>query len=142
MTTIATDGKTVAADTNVTYGSLRSAGNDAKIFKVGSEIIGCSGSSSDCGVYVDWCKAGRDEDSTPEVTEDKFYALHVSKTGVFLVTSGKYLTKVQVNPPFAIGSGDDFAFGAMWAGLSPRDAVEVVKKYTMCAGGNITELKV
>ena len=47
---------------------------------------------------------------------------------------------VRVMTPFAIGSGDDFAIGAMEAGASPEAAVVIAAKRDTGTGGEITVL--
>lgn len=48
----------------------------------------------------------------------------------------------EVDLPFACGSGSDYAIGAMLAGKSPREAVELAAKKNSATGGKIMEMKI
>jgi ATP-dependent protease HslVU (ClpYQ) peptidase subunit len=48
----------------------------------------------------------------------------------------------SIDPPFAIGSGMDFALGAMDAGKSPAEAVEIACRRDPHSGGEVTSLSI
>lgn len=139
MTTIATDGKTVAADGLVQSNGFILKTDDVKIFRIGKEIIGCAGDSGHCSAYVRWVESGRDEDDKPDF-DSPFNAMHVQRGKCFLVCKDFELTEVDF--PFSIGHGSEFATGAILAGASPKKAVELACKATTYSGGKITVLQV
>ena len=55
MTTIAWDGETVAADSQIT-GDFIYTVDDKKIFRVNGAIVGASGDSEQCLKFIEWYK--------------------------------------------------------------------------------------
>ena len=137
MTTIATDGKVLVGDGLSTSNGLICSTDNVKVHRIGSELVGCAGLQDTTLAYLKWL---RKKGPKPLGVEDNFNAVHVSSKGVFLIC-GNNLSKIEVTPPFAIGSGADHAIGAMAAGATPRQAVVIVSKLTTSTGGKITELK-
>ena len=117
MTTIATDGRTVASDSRISAGGNTLGDKARKIIRSGREIIGCAGEGDSCEAYLKWMR-GIIEDE-PEMNWDGFSAIHVSKGGVYYVC-GRNLSRHKVRVPFAIGSGKEFAIGAMLLGQVQR----------------------
>ena len=50
--------------------------------------------------------------------------------------------KNKLKHPWAIGSGSDYALGAMMSGLSAKEAVDVAKKIDTLTGGRVRTHKV
>lgn len=136
MTTIATDGKTIAADSRTTGMWI---GQHEKIFGIGDSLFGVAGAMSRAMKVVDWLAAGCPAESRPE-TEDDFAILQLSGKGIWIWDST--LRPVQMGTPYAaIGSGAPFALGAMLAGKSPRQAVEIAAKLDECTGPPIISVR-
>lgn len=133
MTTIATDGKTIAADGLQTGGGHISSWNVNKLRRVGDDIVGFCGAFDDAEEYFAWL---RKPESAKPVVADSFCAIHLNRSGVY-ITSGRYFHKIKVDVPYAIGSGDEYAIGAMLAGASPAVAVRIAAQRDTATGGKI-----
>lgn len=135
MTTIATDGKVVAADTRQ-VGQYIDQIESVKLYVIRGEIIGIAGDCAEAYNYLDWLKCGAKPSQKPNFDKDsEFEALHVTKDGVFHVT--KSIHKVLVGTPSAIGSGGDYAMAAMMAGATPQKAVSISMKLDPYTGGRV-----
>lgn len=131
MTTIATDGLTVAADSRSMRGDVIVSHHAVKLHRQDDgSVVGCSGRTPDCETFRAWLKDGG---KRPKPTGG-FSALHVRVDGsVWLFTEVGEGCRVDV--PAAIGSGAEFAVGAMLAGADPEKAVEVAGKRDPYTGG-------
>lgn len=136
MTTIATDGKTIAADSRVTGTFI---GQHDKLFQIGDSVFGISGNIPRVMRVVDWLSAGCPEASKPDV-EDDFAILQLHQGGVWYWDSS--LRPIRYGIPYAaIGSGAEFAMGAMLAGKSPKLAVEIACELDECSGHPINSMR-
>ncbi|MCK5013229.1 MAG: hypothetical protein KAS66_05375 [Candidatus Omnitrophica bacterium] len=135
MTTIATDGKSMACDSRL-IGSHIDQINTKKIFRVRGKIVGIAGALAEALIFVDWLKS-ETKDTKPDLS-DSFEAIVVGPNGVDWY--GDRLVAVSVGIPAAIGSGGDYAMGAMMAGATPKKAVEIAKKLDPGSGGPVKEL--
>lgn len=129
MTTIVWDTKTFAADRQTTFGGTPVAGN--KITKTkykGQEaFIGTAGEVEVCTAVEDWIKAGcKGSPKLPE--EPQFSAMIVVKSGEVYFMSGSTFAHSMGKTKWAIGSGADYALGAMYAGRSAKEAVEIASQ--------------
>lgn len=133
MTTIATDGKSMAGDT------LTSAGGCVtrfapKVFRTADgRIFGCCGDSTESIKFGTWMIQGGDQPSLG----DNFEALVLNSDGTVDWWDNKF-TPVRSMAPAAVGSGYQFATGAMLAGKSPKEAVEIAAIRDLYTGGEIT----
>ncbi len=121
MTTIAYDGKMVAAD-SMCMGDCRHHVN--KLFRVDGQIIGCSGGWSDANRFIRWVKDGRPEEDEPKLAEE-FNALIVHPDGSYLVFENSLESMPFTDSFFALGSGQAAAVAAMLAGANAKRAVEI-----------------
>ena len=129
MTTIAYDGKTFAADRQTTFGGTPVA--TPKIVKgkfKGEEcFIGTSGEVEVCTAIEDWiksgCKGKLSLGDNPQVS-----AMIVVKSGDVYFMSGSTFAHKMGKTKWAIGSGADYALGAMYAGKSAKEAVEIASQ--------------
>lgn len=137
MTTVATDGKTVAADSRC-IGSYIEPGNIQKIWVLGKSIVGFAGDYASGLRFIEWVKGGCNPESRPELED--FNGLIVSASGVKLFC--EKLVAMKSPRMSAIGSGDRIAMGAMMAGASPKKAVEIAKKLDPSTGGKVMVLEV
>lgn len=135
MTTIAWRGHYLAGD------RLRTAEETAmrakKVFRVrdrvGVELIGGAGDSWDCVAYANWRMGGR-RAARPCMRD--FIAILVRRRGAVLIDD-RFMEHPISTPFFAIGSGADYAIGAMAAGLSAREAVLVAARFDPKTGGGV-----
>lgn len=132
MTTVCTDGKVMAADGRLT-GSFIIQRNHKKIFKlIDGSIIGFCGECRCWQAMVDWLNGG----TKPEFKKGEFTGLILYPNGD-IFTIDEELHKAKVSAPFAIGSGRDFAMGAMLFGAAPAEAVKVAIKLDTSSGGKV-----
>jgi ATP-dependent HslUV protease subunit HslV len=137
MTTIATDGKSMAGDglcTDHTETIVDMA--RPKVFRLsGGRIAGGAGNSFDVDAWMAWLEAGK---AGPcPIASDRFNGVILTLDGTILWVDYKG-REVPSPAPVAIGSGQDFALGAMAAGASPARAVEIACARDCYSGGEIT----
>lgn len=133
MTTIATDGKSMAGDGLVTGNDCVHATDFRKVFRLkDGRIVGFSGSAYHYSGFINWLESGGEVPSMDE----HFEALVLNLDGSVL--SYDQLCRSIVQPtPAATGSGTPFALGAMDAGASPEVAVGIACKRNPSTGGQI-----
>ncbi len=122
MTTIAWDGKTLAADRQSTYNGT--ATPTTKIFRVvkhgRAKLFGCAGDSGECQAYARWMRRGGKKPALSDIA-----VLTIDHKGRVFVMSDKWIiARVRVKK-WALGSGTDFAMGAMFAGADAEKAVHI-----------------
>jgi hypothetical protein len=133
MTTIAWDGKTLAADSRATSNGMPYKA--VKIFRLddGAIFAGSGDYGQVCSVK-DWleCPIGKSKPAA-----DDFAGLYVTTNGeAFRLESS--LVMLPLHEPFhAIGSGRDFAMAAMHCGRAAREAVEIAIVYDVFTGGEV-----
>lgn len=150
MTTIAWDGKSMAADSMLvgsfglvsrTQHKIRRgrdyivgwAGNYAQYDKWWAEAELLSFSEVFKRGYPEW-KDGENDPAIMIIYDGLIY-LHTQ--GLFYLHEG---TMDEVLPCWAIGTGRDFALGAMASGKSAFGAVLIASNFDQSTGGNITEV--
>lgn len=136
MTTIATDGKSMAGDGQAECQGTIVATPRAKVIRLADgSLFGSSGRSLDGERVARWLDEGGEK---PKV--DKHWtALRLHPNGEL-----DYLTNeiepVAIDLPAATGSGMDFALGAMEAGADPAQAVAIAARRDTATGGIIVHL--
>ena len=144
MTTIAWDGKTLAADGQVTIGdSGIMTLKRQKIFKkVGIfDVLAFAGSLEPVDKFLAWAR-NPEEGEPPEGEYTVIYAIggnlafsHMSTPIINAVTIGKG----EID---AWGSGSQFALGAMHAGKTAIQAVNIAIKCDAFTGGKVRSVRV
>ena len=127
MTTIAWDGETLAADSQLTGDFIYTA-PDKKIFRINNCLLATAGDDAQCNQFVEWFRDQKQD--YPEKMDD-VTVLVISSAGAF--EYGACKTPTKISAPHAVGSGSCFAMGAMLAGASAKKAVEIsckLCKYT------------
>jgi ATP-dependent protease HslVU (ClpYQ) peptidase subunit len=134
VTTIATDGKTLAADGLVTDQETIVSTNASKVRRLPSgDVVGVAGKLVDTITFARWLKDG--ERGKPDVW-DKSEALLLRADGaVFWIDSDGHFAEAPRIA--AIGSGAVFALAAMDAGAGPKEAVEIACRRDIHSGGTI-----
>lgn len=141
MTTVAWDGKTLAADKQATNNGLRAT--VTKIWRVGQLLVGGSGSPDFIGEMLHWIERGRELPLFPNTQRDK------DDWQPILVVEADGTLSVYERTPFplrpegdfhAMGSGRDFAMAAMHLGCDARRAVEVAIELDAGSGCGIDTL--
>lgn len=129
-TTIAYDGISLAADTQVSTGDAKCF--NTKIFKVDGYFIACAGFISDRDKFLKWFK-DRSHDY-PKV-DDTFSAIVVKGQKCWLYNDTS--SPASQKGSYAIGSGRKAAMAAMKLGCDAKKAVETAAEVDLYTGGKI-----
>lgn len=138
MTTIAFDGKSVAAD--------KLCGGRYTVPKLwrlpDGSVIGGAGDYDQIVEVVAWISEGAAEDRKPRFPDDRENGsdiLLVESDGKAFWLTWPYLRKVQITEKFeAIGSGSEFALGAMAMGASAQRAVQIASRFDPNTGRGVS----
>lgn len=143
ITTIAYDGKTVAADGRCTSDSRLLTDKLSKIRDTGEEIVAVAGTQHTAFAWLDDYCSGLCPDPQPddEAGENSFSVVIVNRKSKRAYLSYNGHPPMEVDIPCAIGSGGDIAMGAMLCGRSAKDAVKMASKRDLATGGRIQEVK-
>jgi ATP-dependent protease HslVU (ClpYQ) peptidase subunit len=136
MTTIATDGRAMAADGLVHDHCDTIVDRDCrKVFRLADgRIAGGAGNAFDVLAWVNWLDAAKSGPCPIEGTQ--FSGLILDPSGTVLWVDHK--GREGVTPvPAAVGSGQDYAYGAMDAGADPAEAVRIATLRDVYSGGYI-----
>lgn len=136
MTTIAFDGRILACD-----GMISSHKIDTLCFKKIKYVkddcfVGAAGDLNQVNAFFHWCKQGGYVDYLSDTLlniNDSFEAIIITPSFVATTTDCIHLCPSSL--PIAIGSGSDFAIGAMKKGADAIEAVEIAKSYDLWSGG-------
>lgn len=138
MTTIAWDGKTLAADKQATWNDVARATTKIRRAKNG-ELLGFSGSALMQEPWFDWVENGGDFPEPPKDCGGNMLRIHLD--GSFTLYCGdKYGTTYDAGQTFAIGSGADFALAAMEMGKTAKQAVKLACKIDLNSGLGVDTL--
>jgi ATP-dependent protease HslVU (ClpYQ) peptidase subunit len=139
MTTIAFDGKTLAADSQSTTGSTR--GRAVKIAKSADGfVVAGAGEFAVVKQWIRWVLDGRPAERQPELA-DEATVIVLEPRGRAVMFSGSAVSQPLPRKQWAIGSGSDFALGAMAMGADARTAVKVACRFDVYSGGRVVVLK-
>jgi hypothetical protein len=123
MTTICTDGKTMAAD-SMQVGDYIDPHPLPKLRFCGAgALVGAAGDLENGELFRQWLGIGAPADEKPNVG-DHFQALVLRPSGE-VIYYGPKLTPIEVGAPAAIGSGSVAAMAALMCGKSPAEAIEI-----------------
>ena len=135
MTTIACDGKTLAGDKQVTTGGTATL--TTKVFKVktkkGTVLAGYSGDLADGQAFIEWLKKGENE--LPDMSV--LNALVIKKNGsvkVYHDAQKGRAADMGTLDMWALGSGCDYALGAMKFGATAKEAIEIASELDVNTG--------
>ncbi len=123
MTTIVANMKGMASDTRVTGGPMF---NTTKVRRIGDSLYGGAGNLSQILKMFLWFE---NPDQVPSWKEHpEFSILQVSPRGLFVWESE--MVAIPIDTPFyAIGSGSEYAMGALACGATLEKAVEVAAMF-------------
>lgn len=141
MTTIAWDGTSIAAD--------RLCGGRytvAKLWRLpDGSVIGGAGLYDDIVEVVHWLASGAREDEKPRLAprEESSDLLLIDPEGRPHWLTWPHLRRVPIVEPYeAIGSGSEYALGAMAMGASAKRAVQIASRFDPSTGRGVTVAKV
>lgn len=142
MTTVAYDGKTLAADRRADEWMTV-----CKLFKLkDGRIVTGAGFYDQIVEVVAWLKRGGSETDRPALTEgdgEESDILVIHPDGKAYWLTWPYLRPVLVREKYiAVGSGANFAMGAMAAGATARKAVEIACRFDKGSGKGIDTVRI
>lgn len=139
MTTLATDGVTIAADGQVTAGHIIEDLARQKVFKLNDgRAIGMAGTLANFDAFKEWfCDPNAE---VPALSED-FEAVVIDGSNRVTVYDDK-CRPLSMPVPYAGGSGKEVALGAMLAGATPKEAVKIAIQRDVYSGGRIRTITV
>ena len=143
MTIVCWDGKTLAADQRVTYGST--IGTARKIFALRKQrlLVGISGNHAPAMELVEWLRSGAAPSEFPSSCRDDetgAFALVINISGkALLYTTGPYPLEV-CEQHAAIGNADEGALIAMHLGKTAVEAVQIVSLFNNTCGNGYDAL--
>lgn len=140
MTTIATDGVAIASDGRTTAGNQVVTDKATKLFRLpDGSVVGESGTCTASILAVDELSDAIREDRHPKRMGGDYTLLRLGADGKATVYWGE-LVGVEVPTPMAVGSGSEFALGAMHHGACAQEAVRIAKKLDRNSGGRVQTL--
>lgn len=143
MTVIVWDGETLASDKQATNSGLKLT--TTKIFRIRDHLVGFSGDLDFAYAMRTWFENGADPEKFPKHQEDDN-----KWVGMIVITPDKKVLKYERSPYpmdfteakyLCIGSGRDFAFGALAMGADAYKAVMIACLYEASCGMGIDTLK-
>jgi ATP-dependent protease HslVU (ClpYQ) peptidase subunit len=138
MTTIACDGQLMAGDGLVTREGMIVGQGVAKVWRArDGAILGGAGTYGFDKALTAWWEAGA-EGAFPHGKEINALILKPDGSCLFVGDCG-YPTEQEL--PTAIGSGCEYALGAMDAGATAEQAVAIAAKRNPTTGGKITAIR-
>lgn len=140
MTTIAFDGTHIAADRLM--GGWHTAG---KIFPLaGGRYLAGAGDYNHIVEVATWIAQGAREEARPRLPEEQdTEIMMVEPDGSAYWLTWPHMRWVKYNEPFAaLGTGSEYALGAMAMGASAKKAVSIAMRFDPYTGKGITCLKV
>lgn len=126
MTTIAWDGKFLAADSQETTDGIALKCTEPKIRKIGDVFVACAGDSGTIAEFERWVEGGRLEEDTPSLDEKESFAAFVLEKSGKMVSYEEEMKPFVVPIPYAIGSGWKAALTLMVSGMSSVEAIETI----------------
>lgn len=139
MTTIATDGKSMAGDGQASASGTIVSINSRKVHRLKcGRLYGTCGDAANVQAHRRWLENGCEGDA-PKLNGD-FGFIILSRDGT-VQQGGSDGIPVETAAPTALGSGMDLAIGAMDAGKSAAEAVAIAAGRDPNTGGVITELE-
>ena len=142
MSVIVWDGKTLAADKQLTVGAVRFAGT--KIFEIRGSLVGFSGDFDFAQSMKHWFESGCEVEKYPASQND-----NDRWVGMLVVTKDRKIYKYERSPypmdmtenkVYAFGSGREFALGALSMGADAQKAVEIAMLHEINCGVGIDKL--
>lgn len=139
MTIIAFRANTMAADTKVSWGSVKTFG-ERKIVVLRSCMVGFAGDWAACERFVAWLRRGRRGPVPVYGEHETLDALVAYKDGRLEGWDHKQTEGSLVKSPFfAAGAGSEMALGAMAQGASAAEAVAIcIQWHEQCGGEVVT----
>jgi len=140
VTTIAYRNGIIAADRLVTHGKVRE-GLTSKIIKRGRILAGAAGSTSQCQRFLDWVERGCIGDQPALIGQEYSIDGFIVSDGNLVCFNGETYWTIEADF-YAVGSGEQFARGAMAMGASATRAVRIAARFDIGTGREVDVLSV
>lgn len=138
MTTVACNGRLMSADGLVTREGMIVALDRVKLYRAkDGAILGVAGTSGFEAALLEWWEAGA-EGAFPHGKEANALILKPDGSCVFIGDCG---FPTEQSLPTAIGSGCEYALGAMDAGADAEQAVIIAAYRNPTTGGKVTTFR-
>lgn len=99
-----------------------------KVHRIGGGLVGCAGNVASIDAFVRWLRDGAIDGDYPLM--ESLEAIVVDPRGRVSAYDDNSAEPIEVRAPYcAIGSGRDFALGALHAGADARGAVRAAIKH-------------
>lgn len=139
MTTIAWDGKTLASDRLQSWGGRPIS--KSKIFRIKHKLykaVGVCGNA--VGSYAMLEKLLGKRKELPTLDVDDYNLLLIDKENKAWWLNGNEVP-LEVPSPWALGTGGEYALGAMGFGATAEEAVHVAMKYDINTGIGVDKIE-
>ena len=138
ITTIAWDGKTLAADRRAVHQDCISTSQ--KIFRLeDGRLVGAAGGWTVCQIWMDWLVAGGERPALLATEEEYINGLEIRPDGN-CIQHLRHGSVPTFDPFIAFGSGKHFAMAAMACGKTAAQAVEIAAMFDPHTGNGIDTL--
>lgn len=140
MTTIVYRDGQMAADTRAYSGNRTPIGFKTKIHRLkdGGLLGVFSAQPGIAEFFRDWINDGENSNEIPDSVDVNLSALRVKPNGeVFFYSDGIYPSGPIMADWYAIGSGDQYAIGALSCGATADAAVMVAGQHDVWTGGQV-----
>ena len=138
MSVVVWDGVTLACDSDMNDGQVKLPFE--KIWQKGKHLYGVVGVISECVKLKTWVRNGCILDWFPQVSPETALII-VSLPDGIVTRYTVSTTPISHTGKIALGTGRDFAYGAMFMGGSAEDGVRAAIKYSASCSGEVITLK-
>jgi ATP-dependent protease HslVU (ClpYQ) peptidase subunit len=102
-------------------------------------IWGCAGNSDESMMFADWVRGGQQADDKPKVDE---LSVLMIKHGKILYYTYPHLYPIEIDrATWAVGSGADYALGAMAMGADALQAIAVASELDVNTGLGVDSME-
>lgn len=141
MTTIATDGVSVASDGRTSAGERIVTDSYKKLTRLpDGSVVGSAGRVTDSILALEELAESVVDGRLPKLVRGDYAFLRLEANGRATVYDS-CLVAIPVPTPYAVGSGGDYALGALHHGACSANAVRIAKKLDRGSGGRISTMQ-
>jgi ATP-dependent protease HslVU (ClpYQ) peptidase subunit len=141
MTTIATDGRSMAGDGLATLNHAIVSQNHVKVVRLSDgSLFGATGDTGQIKRVAAWLEDGADPGAYPHDLKEAVVLVLRPDGKIYTLDelSAGYLDPIEA--PAAIGAGERYAMGAMDAGASPEEAIRITSRRDPYTNDRVTVL--